>query len=263
MSAVLSSAAATAGVRPADPAGAGRALRETLASREITPVPGLMAGALALAARDLRIAWRRRTDTLAALIFFVMVSSLFPLAVGPEPQTLRLMAGGVVWVAALLAGMLSLARLFNDDLADGTLEQLLMSPHPLPMLVLGKVLAHWTGSGLLVTLAAPVIALQYGLTAGATGVLAVTLLMGTPILSLLGAVTAALTAGLRGGAMLLALLVLPLCVPVLVFGAGAVQAFESGLGITAHLSLLGAGLLLSLVFAPLACAQALRISLEA
>jgi heme exporter protein B len=165
--------------------------------------------------------------------------------------------------AALLAGMLSLARLFNDDLADGTLEQLLISPHSLTMLVLGKVLAHWAGSGLLVTLAAPVIALQYGLSAGATGVLVVSLLLGTPILSLLGAVTAALTVGLRGGAMLLALLVMPLCVPVLVFGAGAVQAFEAGQGVVAHLSLLGAGLLLSLAFAPLACAQALRISLEA
>ncbi|MEY2620130.1 MAG: heme exporter protein CcmB [Pseudomonadota bacterium] len=225
--------------------------------------PGLWSGARALAARDLRLAWRRRTDTLAALVFFLMVSSLFPLAVGPEPQTLQRMAGGVVWVSALLAGMLSLARLFNDDLADGTLEQLLLSPHPLPLLVLGKVLAHWLGSGLLVTLAAPLIAVQYGLSAGAIGVLVLTLLLGTPILSLLGAVTAALTVGLRGGAMLLALLVLPLCVPVLVFGAGAVQAHEAGLGVAAHLSLLGAGLLLSLAGAPVACALALRISLEA
>ncbi len=243
------------GNRAPEPAGA------VLSTHVISP--GLFTGALAVAARDLLIAWRRRTDTLAALVFFVMVSSLFPLAVGPEPQTLKLMAGGVVWVAALLAGMLSMARLFNDDLADGTLEQLLISPHPLTLLVLGKVLAHWAGSGLLVALAAPVIALQYGLSSGATGVLVASLLLGTPILSLLGAVTAALTVGLRGGAMLLALLVMPLCVPVLVFGAGAVQAFEAGQGVTAHLSLLGAGLLLSLAFAPLACAQALRISLEA
>jgi len=229
----------------------------------VMPAAGLLAGMCSLARRDLRIAWRRRADTLAALVFFVMVSSLFPLAIGPEPQVLRLLAGGVVWVAALLAGLLSLARLFNDDLADGTLEQLLISPHPLPLLVLGKVAAHWLGSGLLVTLAAPVIAVQYGLSAGATGVLAASLLLGTPILSLIGAVAAALTAGLRGGSMLLALLVLPLCVPVLVFGAGAVQAFEAGQGLAAHLSLLGAGLLLALAFAPLACAQALRISLEA
>ena len=224
--------------------------------------PGLLAGACAVAARDLRIAWRRRTDTLAALTFFIMVSSLFPLAIGPEPQTLRLLAGGVVWVAALLAGMLSLARLFNDDQADGTLEQLVISPNPLPLLVLGKVFAHWLGSGLLVTVAAPVIALQYGLSVGATSVLALSLLLGTPILSLIGAVAAALTVGLRGGAMLLTLLVLPLCVPVLVFGAGAVEAFETGQGIAAHLSLLGAGLLLSLAGAPAACALALRISLE-
>jgi heme exporter protein B len=260
MAAVLPSSAS---VRAGDAPGLGPAAREPLLVCDGGPTPGLLAGAWALAARDLRIAWRRRTDTLAALVFFLMVSSLFPLAVGPEPQTLRLMAGGVTWVAALLAGMLSLARLFNDDLADGTLEQLLLSPHPLALLVAGKVLAHWIGSGLLVTLAAPLIALQYGLPADAAAVLVLSLLLGTPILSLVGAVTAALTVGLRGGAMLLALLVLPLCVPVLVFGAGAVQAMEAGLGVAAHLSLLGAGLLLSLAAAPLACAQALRISLEA
>lgn len=260
MAAVLPSSAS---VRAGDASGLGPAAREPLLACDGGPTPGLLAGVWALAARDLRIAWRRRTDTLAALVFFLMVSSLFPLAVGPEPQTLRLMAGGVTWVAALLAGMLSLARLFNDDLADGTLEQLLLSPHPLALLVAGKVLAHWIGSGLLVTLAAPLIALQYGLPADAAAVLVLSLLLGTPILSLVGAVTAALTVGLRGGAMLLALLVLPLCVPVLVFGAGAVQAMEAGLGVAAHLSLLGAGLLLSLAAAPLACAQALRISLEA
>ncbi len=262
MAAVLPSSAGVAGARAGDADRADSA-RGALHESPAGPTHGLLAGAAALAARDLRIAWRRRTDTLAALIFFLMVSSLFPLAVGPEPQTLRLMAGGVVWVAALLAGMLSLSRLFNDDLADGTLEQLLLSPHPLALLVGGKVLAHWIGSGLLVTLAAPVIALQYGLPADATAVLVVSLLLGTPILSLVGAVTAALTVGLRGGAMLLALLVLPLCVPVLVFGAGAVQAVQAGQGVAAHLSLLGAGLLLSLAVAPIACAQALRISLEA
>lgn len=260
MAAVLPSSAS---VRAGDASGLGPVAREPLLACDGGPAPGVLAGAWALALRDLRIAWRRRTDTLAALVFFLMVSSLFPLAVGPEPQTLRLMAGGVTWVAALLAGMLSLARLFNDDLADGTLEQLLLSPHPLALLVAGKVLAHWIGSGLLVTLAAPLIALQYGLPADAAAVLALSLLLGTPILSLVGAVTAALTVGLRGGAMLLALLVLPLCVPVLVFGAGAVQAMEAGLGVAAHLSLLGAGLLLSLAAVPLACAQALRISLEA
>ena len=237
-------------------------LPDDTAPAGVMPAAGLLAGMCSLARRDLRIAWRRRADTLAALVFFVMVSSLFPLAIGPEPQVLRSLAGGVVWVAALLAALLSLARLFNDDHADGTLEQLLLSPHPLPLLVLGKVLAHWIGSGLLVTLAAPLIALQYGLSAGATGVLALSLLLGTPVLSLVGAVTAALTVGLRGGAMLLALLVLPLCVPVLVFGAGAVDAFEAGQGVAAHLSVLGAGLLLSLAAAPGACALALRISLE-
>lgn len=226
------------------------------------PEPGLLQGAATVFARDLRIAWRRRTDTLAALVFFIMVSSLFPLGIGPEPQTLRGLAGGVVWVAALLAGMLSLARLFSDDHADGTLEQLLLSPHPLPLLVLGKVAAHWVGSGALVTLAAPVIALQYGLPADATGVLALTLFIGTPILSLLGAVAAALTVGLRGSAMLLSLLVLPLCVPVLIFGAGAVDAAVSGLSVNAHYSLLGAMLIGALFLAPWASAAALRIALD-
>jgi len=229
----------------------------------VMPAAGLLAGMCSLARRDLRIAWRRRADTLAALVFFVMVSSLFPLAIGPEPQVLRSLAGGVVWVAALLAALLSLARLFNDDHADGTLEQLLLSPHPLPLLVLGKVAAHWAGSGGLLTLAAPVIAVQYGLGLEATTVLVASLLLGTPVLSLLGAVAAALTVGLRGAALLLALLVLPLCVPVLVFGAGAVDAVLAGQSAAAHLSLLGAALLASLALAPLACAAALRISLEA
>ena len=225
--------------------------------------PGLLQGAATVFARDLRVSARRRADTLAALAFFVMVSSLFPLGIGPEPQALRTMAGGVLWIAALLASLLAMARLFNDDHADGTLEQLLLSPHPLPMLVLGKVAAHWVGSGGLLTLAAPVIAVQYGLGLEATAVLVAGLLLGTPVLSLLGAVAAALTVGLRGAALLLALLVLPLCVPVLVFGAGAVDAVQAGQPATAHLSLLGAALLVSLALAPLAAAAALRISLEA
>lgn len=225
--------------------------------------PGLLRGAATVFARDLRVSGRRRADTLAALAFFIMVSSLFPLGIGPEPQALRAMAGGVLWIAALLASLLAMARLFNDDHADGTLEQLLLSPHPLPLLVLGKVAAHWAGSGGLVTLAAPVIAVQYGLGAEATVVLMAGLLLGTPVLSLLGAVAAALTVGLRGASLLLALLVLPLCVPVLVFGAGAVDAVQAGQPATAHLSLLGAALLASLALAPPACAAALRISIEA
>ncbi len=216
----------------------------------------------AVVVRDLRIALRRRADTGAALVFFAIVASLFPLGVGADPALLHRMGAGVLWVAALLAAMLSLARLFADDHRDGTLEQLLLSPTPLPLLVLGKVAAHWLSSGLLLTLVAPLLALQYGLAPGATGVLVASLLLGTPLLSLIGAVGAALTVGLRGGGVLLALLVLPLFVPVLIFGAGAVDAHDAGLGVGAHFSLLGAMLALALFGAPWAAATALRIAAE-
>ena len=212
--------------------------------------------------RDLRIALRRRADTLAALIFFVMVVSLFPIGVGPEPKVLRMIGPGVVWVAALLASMLSLGRLFSDDHQDGTLEQLLLSAYPLPFLVLAKIGSHWIASGLLLGLVSPVMALQFGLSAGECAVLLLSLLLGTPVLSLLGSIGAALTVGLRGAGVLLSLLVLPLTVPVLIFGAGAVEAYAAGLDISAHFSLLAAMLVLSLVAAPWVCSAALRIALE-
>jgi heme exporter protein B len=212
--------------------------------------------------RDLRIALRRRTDSLAAVVFFVMVVSLFPLGVGPEPALLRTMAPGVVWVAALLACTLPLARLFADDLQDGTLEQLLLSTHPLPLLVLGKIAAHWCGSVLLLVLVSPLLAVQFDLSASSTGVLLLTLLVGSPVLSLVGAIGAALTLGLRGGGVLMSLLTLPLVIPVLIFGAGAVEAHTAGLGVAGHFSLLGALLLLSLFAAPLVTSAALRISME-
>ena len=158
--------------------------------------------------RDLRIALRRRADTLAALIFFVMVVSLFPIGVGPEPKVLRMIGPGVVWVAALLASMLSLGRLFSDDHQDGTLEQLLLSAYPLPFLVLAKIGSHWIASGLLLGLVSPVMALQFGLSAGECAVLLLSLLLGTPVLSLLGSIGAALTVGLRGAGVLLSLLAL-------------------------------------------------------
>jgi heme exporter protein B len=221
-----------------------------------------LAGLRAIFLRDLRIALRRRADTGAALVFFVIVVSLFPLGAGPEPALLRTMAPGVVWVAALLASMLSLARMFADDHQDGTLEQLLLSATPLPLLVLGKIAAHWLSSGLLLALISPLLALQFDLSPQATGVLFVSLLLGTPLLSLIGAIGAALTVGVRGAGVLLSLLVLPLVVPVLIFGAGAVEASTSGLGVGGHFSLLGAMLALSLVLAPWATAAALRISLE-
>jgi heme exporter protein B len=212
--------------------------------------------------RDLRLALRRRADTAAALFFFVIVASLFPLGVGPEPALLRTMAPGVVWVAALLASMLSLGRLFADDHQDGTLEQLLLSVCPLPLIVLAKMAAHWLCSGLALTLVAPLLALQFGLPSSSIVVLTLSLLIGTPVLSLIGGIGAALTVGVRGAGVLLSLLVLPLCVPVLIFGAGAVDALAAGLSVSAHYSLLGAMLVLSLFAAPIAAAAALRIALE-
>ena len=223
---------------------------------------GWLGGARCVVMRDLRLALRRRADTLAALVFFVMVVSLFPLGVGPDAQLLRSMGPGVVWVAALLASMLSLARLFSDDHLDGTLEQLLLSAHPLPVLVAGKILSHWISSGLMLALVSPVLALQFDLSVEASAVLLLSLLMGTPILSLIGAIGAALTVGLRGAGVLLSLLVLPLCIPVLIFGAGAVEAHIAGLGIAGHFSLLGALLVVSVALAPVVAAAALRIALE-
>ncbi len=212
--------------------------------------------------RDLLLAMRRRSDVFTTLFFFVIVVSLFPLSVGPEMNMLRTMAPGVVWVAALLAAMLSLGRMFSNDYLDGTLEQMLLSPQSLSLLVLGKALAHWLVTGVPLVLMAPVLGIQYDLPAEALFVLTVSLLLGTPVLSLIGAIGAALTLGLRGGGVLVSLLVLPLYIPVLIFGSGAVEANMAGLGYDAHMSLLGAFLLVSLVFAPWAAAASLRVSME-
>ena len=212
--------------------------------------------------RDFTLALRRRADVLTTLFFFIIVVSLFPLGVGSDMNMLRVMAPGVVWVAALLASMLSLGRLFSSDHADGTLEQLLLTPQPLALLVLAKVTAHWVVAGLPLVLIAPLLGVQYNMSSEAVGVLMLSLLIGTPVLSLLGAIGAALTLGLRGGGVLVSLLVLPLYAPVLIFGAGAVEASVSGMGASAHLSLLGAFLALALVGAPWAAAAALRISSE-
>lgn len=212
--------------------------------------------------RDLLLAMRRRSDVLTTLFFFIIVVSLFPLGVGPEMSMLRTMAPGVVWVAALLASMLSLGRMFASDHLDGTLEQMLLSPQSLPLLVLGKALAHWLVTGVPLVLMAPVLGIQYDLPGDALGVLTASLLLGTPVLSLIGAIGAALTLGLRGGGVLVSLLVLPLYIPVLIFGAGAVEASAAGLGAGAHMSLLGAFLLASLALAPWTAAISLRISME-
>jgi len=212
--------------------------------------------------RDLLLAMRQRADVLTTLFFFIIVVSLFPLGVGPEINMLRSMAPGVVWVAALLASMLSLERMFFSDYLDGTLEQMMLSPQPLILLVLGKALAHWMVTGVPLVLMSPILGVQFDLQTDALFVLAFSLLLGTPVLSLIGAIGAALTLGLRGSGVLVSLLVLPLYVPVLIFGAGAVEAISAGLGAGAHLSLLGAFLLASLVLAPWAAAAALRISTE-
>ncbi|WP_291537572.1 MULTISPECIES: heme exporter protein CcmB [unclassified Comamonas] len=225
-------------------------------------VAGSLSGMWHLLVRDLHIALRRQSDSAAAIVFFFIVVSLFPLGVGGEPELLRTIAPGVIWVAALLAAMLSLPRMFSDDHEDGTLEQLLLAATPLPLLVTSKVFAHWLSSGLLLTLLSPLLALQFDLPGNAMGILLVSLLLGTPTLSLIGAIMSALTLGARGGGVLLALLVLPLYIPVLVFGAAAVQAGASSLGVSAHFSLMGAILALALFLGPWATAWALRISVE-
>lgn len=212
--------------------------------------------------RDLLLALRRKAEVLTALVFFLVVSSLFPLGIGSDPALLRRIGPGVLWVAALLATMLGLQRMFAGDHADGTLEQMVLSGAPLPLLVAAKIAAHWLVCGLPVVLLAPVLGLQFDLDGEALAVLALGLAIGTPVLSLLGAIGAALTLGARGGGALLSLLVLPLAIPTLIFGAGAVQAQLAGQGAGAHLSLLGALLALSLFFAPWATTAALRISLE-
>jgi heme exporter protein B len=222
----------------------------------------MLAALLAVIRRDLLVAMRSKADAANTLLFFVIVASLFPLGVGPEPALLRTIAPGVLWVAALLASMLALARLFAADFADGTLEQLALAPQPLAALVSAKILAHWLITGLPLALIAPLLGLQFDLPGAALLTLVAALLIGTPVLSLLGAIGAALTLGLRAGGVLVALIVLPLTVPVLVFGAGAVEAAASGLGAGAHISLLAAFLLIAAALAPWAAAAAIRIALE-
>ena len=212
--------------------------------------------------RDLLLAARRRSDVFTVILFFVIVSSLFPLGVGPDAALLRMIATGVIWVAALLASMLALHRVFAADHADGTLEQMLLGATPLGVTVAAKVAAHWLASGLPLVLIAPLLALQFDLDQKSLGTLVVSLALGTPVLSLIGAIGAALTLGLRGGGALLSLLVLPLYVPVLIIGAGAAEAAGSGLGGEAQLLLLAAFLVTAGAFAPWATAVALRISVE-
>jgi len=217
---------------------------------------------LAVLLRDLKLASRRRIDSLLPVVFFIVALSLFPLGVGPEPQMLRDIAPGIVWVCALLASMLSVGSLFAGDLADGSLEQMLLAPQPAIAIAAAKSAAHWLLTGLPLIVATPLVGLLFGLSGPALAALLAGLLLGTPILSLLGALGAALTLGLRSGGMLLILIVLPLTMPALIFGAGAVSNVEAGLSASGHFSLLGALLLGTALGAPLATAAALRISTE-
>ncbi|HXQ30846.1 MAG TPA: heme exporter protein CcmB [Steroidobacteraceae bacterium] len=212
--------------------------------------------------RDVRLAFRRWEQVTHPVVFFVMVASLFPLALSPEPSLLRSIAPGVVWVAALLSSMLALDSLFRADLEDGTLEQLTLSGQPLGWLLLAKTLAHWCLSGVPLVVAAPLVAEALAAPGGSIGVLMTALLLGTGVLSFLGAVGAALTLGSRRGSVLLSLLVLPLAMPVLIFGARATDLAMRGETATGPLLLLAAMLILAVTLSPLAAAAAVRISLE-
>ena len=222
----------------------------------------LAAACGALIARDLRLAVRRRGELAQPLILFAAVATLFPLALGPEQALLQRIAPGILWVAALLAALLPLERMFRPDHEDGTLEQTLLAPYPAAALALAKVIAHWLVTGLPVIVLAPLIALFLQLPMHAVPVLLATLALGTPLLSLIGAIGVALTVGLRAGGPLLALLLLPLYVPVLIFAAGAVDRAAAGLPVAGPLYMLGALLVLALTLAPLAIAAALRIALS-
>jgi len=222
----------------------------------------MLDAALCIVRRDLLLALRRRSDVATALLFFVIVASLFPLGIGAEPNLLRAIAPGVIWVAALLSSMLSLSRLFAADYADGTLEQMLLGAAPVGVVATAKALAHWLVSGLPLALIAPLLALQYDLPAALYPVLALSLLLGTPVLSMIGAIGAALTLGVRGGGILLSLLILPLYVPVLILGAGSVDMASAGMGGEGQLLLLAALLVGACTLAPWAIAAALRISIE-
>ena len=216
----------------------------------------------ALLQRDLLLTWRRRGDALNPVLFALMVVSLFPLALGPEPQQLARIAAGVVFVALLLSGLVALDTLFRSDYEDGALEQLVLSPHPLSLLLGCKILVHWLTTALPLLLIAPLLAEMLHLPHEVLPTLMLALALATPLLSLLGGVCVALTVSMRRSGMLLALLVLPLYVPVLIFAAGACNAAQAGLPFMAPLLWLGAALALALVLAPLACAAALRISIS-
>ncbi len=217
---------------------------------------------LLLLRRDLILALRHRSEIANPLLFFVLVTTLFPLGIGANPELLRSVAPGVIWVGALLASLLALDGMFRSDFEDGTLEQFLLSAHPVSLLVIAKVLAHWLVTGLPLLAIAPLLGVFLMLPGQSILVLILTLALGTPILSLIGAVGVALTVGLRRGGIILSLLVLPLYVPVLIFASNAVETAAAGIPVTAQISILGAMLALALSLAPVATAASLRISLS-
>ena len=221
-----------------------------------------MRALLAIIHRDLLLVMRRKSEVLTALFFFVVVTSLFPLSIGADADLLRKIAPGIIWVVALLSTLLGLHRMFAADYQDGALEQLLLSPQPMVLLVAGKIIAHWIVCGLPLVVLAPIIGIQFNLSPSSLYVLMATLLLGTPVLSLLGSIGAALTLGVRGGSVLMSLLILPLYIPVLIFGAGAVYANSVGLDASGHFSLLGALLILALAFVPWVSATAIKIAIE-
>jgi heme exporter protein B len=223
---------------------------------------GVRAGFGWALSRDIRLGMRSLAEILVVLGFFFIVATLFPIGVGPDPRVLARIGAGIIWVCAALACLLSLTRMFTADYVDGALEQMLFSSAPFEAIVAGKIAAHWVTTGCPLLLCAPLVGIQFGLSAGEIGMLLLSLALGTPVLSLIGAIMAALTLGLRGGGALLALLLLPLYIPVLVFGAGVVDAYAAGLGIEGHLSVLGAELILALVSAPIATAAALRTAID-
>lgn len=228
----------------------------------VEEAPGALAAMLTVINRDVRVSVRQRQDLLNPLLFFVMVVALFPLGVSPEVSFLSQAGVGILWVGALLSTLLSLDHLFRFDFEDGTLEQLALQPQPLFVLVLGKTLAHWLVTGLPLVVLTPVLGLMLHLDGNSVAVLCLTLLIGTPVLSLIGSVGAALTVGLRAGGVLLSLLIIPLYIPVLIFGTGTVIAAGDGAAVSGHLALMGAFLVLALTLAPFAAAAALKISLS-
>ncbi|HGV9333235.1 TPA: heme exporter protein CcmB [Raoultella planticola] len=215
-----------------------------------------------LFAREMRLAWRNGAEILNPLWFFLVVITLFPFGVGADPQLLTQIAPGIIWVAALLAALLVMDRLFRDDWQDGSLEQLLLLPTPLVVVVLVKVLAHWAMTGLPLLVVSPLAALLLGMAPHDAGILALTLLLGTPTLSFFGAVGVGLTVGLRRGGVLLSLLVLPLSVPLLIFATGAIQAGAAGLPVDGYLAILAAFLAASATLCPFATAAALRLTVQ-